>query len=332
VRVVRGADGPGALPRGGVVTIGNYDGLHRGQRAVLESAVARARELGAAAVVLTFDPHPLSVLDPARAPRRLTSDRQREALLAASGVDLLWVVRFSLALAAVPAESFVREFLVERLGAAEVRVGSAFAFGRGREGDLGLLRRLGEELGFAALGIPERLEGAAAISSTRIRAALEAGEAEAAARLLGRWFALDGTVVAGEQLGRRIGWPTANLQRAQPGLLLPADGVYAARLRFWQEGTEAAGVANLGVRPTRGGGGERRVEIHLFDFERQIYGARVEIEFHRRLREERKFAGIEDLRAQIARDAAAAREYFASSPGSEKMSPPAPADGGLPTS
>lgn len=313
MRVVAGAAPPDDLPRGAVSTIGNYDGLHRGQRAVLERVVARARELASPAALVTFDPHPLVVLDPARAPRRLSSRRQREALLAATGLDLVWEIPFDAELAELEAEAFVRRYLADGLGLSELWVGRSFAFGAGRRGDLDLLSRLGAELGFRAHGLEERREGERIISSTRIREALEAGDPELAAELLGRPFALDGIVDRGEQLGRRIGWPTANLRRAEPGLLLPADGVYAARL---VDGARSLpGVANLGVRPTRGSGGERRVEIHLFDVDEDLYERRVEIQFLRRLRPERRFDGLEALQSQIRRDAAAAREFFGRSDG-----------------
>jgi len=313
MRVVAAGAPPDDLPRGAVVTIGNYDGLHLGQRAVLERVVGRARELGAPSALVTFDPHPLVVLDPARAPRRLTSRRQREALLDEAGLDLVWEIPFTAELAAVEADAFVRRFLARGLGFREVWVGESFAFGARRGGNLALLERLGEELGFRANGLPERTEGEGAISSTRIRRSLEEGHPDEAAVLLGRPFALDGTIVRGEQLGRRIGWPTANLRRAEPGLLLPADGVYAARLV--DAGRSLPGVANLGVRPTRGSGGERRVEIHLFDVDEDLYDRRVEIQFLRRLRPERRFDGLEALQAQIRRDAEAAREFFGRSHG-----------------
>ncbi|HLF55829.1 MAG TPA: bifunctional riboflavin kinase/FAD synthetase [Thermoanaerobaculia bacterium] len=313
VTFVRGEERAGELPRGGVVTIGNYDGIHRGQRAVLDGVVARAREIGAPALVVTFDPHPLAVLDPPRAPQRIASDAQRERLFAAAGVDAVWVVPFTAEFARRPAADFVRDLLVDRLGVREVHVGSRFGFGRARGGNLELLERMGAEHGFAVRGVPELDNGGEPISSTRIRAALAAGEVEKAAALLGRPFARGGRVVAGDHLGRRIGWPTANL--AADTELLPAHGVYAAKLRRLEEsGPALTGVANVGVRPTRGGDAAPRVEIHLFDFDAELYGEEVEIEFHHRLRGERRFPSLDALAEQIAADAAAAREYF-SGPG-----------------
>lgn len=310
MRIVRGDGRSAELPRGGVVTIGNFDGLHRGQRALVEHVVNRAGAAAVSAAVLTFEPHPLAVLAPAREPARLTSDRQRQELLAAAGVDLLWLLPFTAELAAWEPERFVRELLVERLAAREVAVGSAFRFGRDRGGDVALLERLGEELGFAVTGLREQSDAAGTVSSTRIRRAVAAGEVEAAAELLGRPYALDGAVVHGDQTGRAIGWPTANVAPADPRLLLPAGGVYAAKLTLLGENQIFPGVANLGTRPTRGAEGGVTLEIHLFDFAREIYGEPVEVEFLHRLRAERRFAGFEELREQIARDAGRAREYF----------------------
>jgi riboflavin kinase / FMN adenylyltransferase len=324
MRIWRGDDVGTGLPRGAVVTIGNFDGLHLGQRALVAGAVARARELGTRALVLTFEPHSRAVLDPANAPARILSDAQRIRLLAELGVGGVWIVPFTRELARSPAVSFVSDLLVERLGVREVHVGSRFSFGRGREGNLALLERLGREHGFAARGVAEvRLDGEP-VSSTRVRAALASGEVELAARLLGRPFARAGRIVAGDRLGRQIGWPTANLEADVE--LMPVHGVYAAKLRRIQRGEVRPGVANVGVRPTRGGDAAPRVEIHLFDFAGELYGEEVEIEFHARLRAERRFPSLEALSAQIAADAAGAREYFAAARRSEGV-PGAPAGG-----
>jgi riboflavin kinase/FMN adenylyltransferase len=310
MRIVRGDGRSETLPAGGVVTIGNFDGLHLGQQALVGHVVKRARALDMPAVVLTFEPHPLAVLAPEREPPRLTSDRQREELLAGLGVDLLWTVRFDRALASWPAERFVRELVAPRLAPREVAVGSRFAFGRGREGDVALLARLGAELGFAVAGLAERADERGVVSSTRARAAVRAGEVEEAEALLGRPYAVDGTVVQGDRRGREIGFPTANVEPADARQLLPERGVYAATLRFDGEYPSRPGAANLGVRPTRGGAGALTLEIHLLDFDQDLYGRRVELGFRRRLREERRFASFEALRRQIGRDVAEAREYF----------------------
>lgn len=307
MRVYRDAAGA-PPPRGAVATIGNYDGIHRGQRAVLERVVERARATGVAALALTFDPHPMKVLAPERAPRRLTTDAQRERLLEAIGLDGLVVVPFTPELARTSAEDFVAGLLVGRLAVAEVLVGSRFAFGRGRGGTLALLERLGRELGFAVRGVPELEDGGGPISATRIRAALAAGRVEEAADLLGRPYAVAGTVVRGDRRGRALGFPTLNLATANE--LLPADGVYVARAELGGAGAGLPGVANVGLRPTIGRDAAPVVETHLLDFDRDCYGEPVELRFLARLREERRFAGLEELRGQIARDVESAREYF----------------------
>ncbi len=309
MRVIDDAWNRGDLPGGAVGTIGNYDGVHRGQQAILERVVARARESGRESAVITFDPHPLKILQPESAPPALTTPAQKRRLLAALQVDLLLVVRFTREVAETPAERFVSEFLAGRLALAEVFVGRRFAFGRGREGNLGLLERVGGGTGLAAVGVGELLEEGSPISSTRIRRAVAAGRVEEAERLLGRSFAVEGRVVRGNGRGREIGWPTANMEVENE--LLPADGVYATRIRTGGgEGVRPA-VTNVGVRPTVGEGTQRVVETHLLDFEGDLYGREVEVAFERRLRDERRFPSLSALSRQIGRDVEDAREYFA---------------------
>lgn len=331
--VIRGRDGQLAAPRGAVATVGNYDGIHLGQRAVLERVAARARELGRSALALTFDPHPLRVLSPERAPRRLTTDLQRERLLAGLGIDALCVLEFTRELASWRAERFVREILAGRLALHELHVGSRFAFGRGREGSLALLERLGGELGFRAYGVPELEVGGAPVSATRIRAALAAGRVDEAAELLGRPYAVDGRVVEGDRRGRTLGFPTLNLSTANE--ILPADGVYVAEADFPELGERARGVANVGLRPTIGRDAAPVVEAHLLDFDRSCYGEEVELRFLARLRGERRFPSLAALTGQIARDVGSAREYFRSAARSDRRSAGAGAPsgprGGAPT-
>ena len=297
------------LPWGGVATIGNYDGLHRGQRAVLDLVVARARELGAPAVAITFDPHPLAILRPTELPPALTTAKQREALFAETGIDALLVVRFTRELGAPPARTFVREFMVERLAVREVYVGSRFVFGRGREGDLALLRQLADTFGFAAFGVEEVPFQGQPVSSTRIRRAVGEGRVEEAAAMLGRPYAITGIVVRGDRMGKRLGWPTVNL--APDNALLPADGVYCTRIHFPSFPATFDSVTNIGTRPTVYENYQRVVESHILDFSSDVYGERLELEFHKRLREERIFPSVMDLSAQIRRDVDASREYFA---------------------
>lgn len=310
MRSILDAWGAPGLPRGTVVTIGNFDGLHRGQRAIVDRVTRRAAERGLTSTMVTFDPHPLAVVRPEAAPQRLTTERQKRRLLEEAGIEVSLVVRFSEEIAAMSARRFVRELLVEQLAVAEVHVGSRFTFGRDREGDLELLRQEGARAGFRAEGVPEVLHGDEPISSTRIRRALRAGEVEEARRMLGRPWALAGTVGHGAGRGRSLGWPTINVRPEHE--LLPARGVYTTRVRFGEEGWRES-VTNVGTRPTFDGGAVV-VEAHVFDFDEETYGREVEVELHARLRGERRFPGAEELERQIARDVEAAREYFAAAP------------------
>lgn len=298
------------LPRDVVATIGNYDGLHRGQQAILRQVVERSGFLGAPAVVITFEPHPLTVVAPRRAPRQLDSRCQKRIGLERAGIDAVVEIAFDRAVAETPPEDFARGFLHQRLGALEIHVGSRFSFGRGQEGDLELLRRLGRELGFAAHGVHEVLHDGAPISSSRIRQAITAGRVEEARAMLGRAFALRGTIVVGERRGSGIGFPTINLEPEQD--LIPALGVYVSEVRFAEHSSALPAVTNVGVRPTVSPGTEVVVESHILEFSRDVYGEVVELGFLERLRDERAFAGIEALRNQIHQDIQQARGYFQS--------------------
>lgn len=296
------------LCRHAVVTIGNYDGIHLGQRQVLERVVGEARRGGHPAMVIGFDPHPLRVLAPERAPALLTTLRQRERLLEEIGIDLLLLLPFTRELAALPAERFVEEILVDRLAVRSVLVGSRFTFGHDRQGDLALLARLGERAGFRATGVPElELEGAP-VSATRIRAALAAGRVDEAARLLGRPWALPGRVVAGNGAGRQLGFPTLNLEAELE--LLPSDGVYVTATRLEGEADPRPGVTNVGRRPTLHREGPRLAETHLLDLQLDLYGREVEVLFLQRLRDEQRFPDRAALVARIAQDVELGREYF----------------------
>lgn len=309
MHVVHDAYQSSDLPRGGVAAIGNFDGLHRGQRALLDRVVERAAALGVPPMVLTFEPHPLAVLFPERAPVRLTTDAQKNRLLEEAGVAAVLVVRFTPEVAKTPAEAFVRDFLHARLGLREVYVGESFVFGRGREGDLALLRRLGAELGFAADGVAEVTYQGERISSTRIRTALSEGKVEEARDMLGRPYAIEGKVMRGDRMGQRLGWPTINV--ASENRLLPADGVYACRVFLPSFPATFDGVTNIGTRPTVYENYQRVVESHVLDFKADVYGKRVELRFYKRLREERIFPTVMDLSAQIGRDVDATRDFFA---------------------
>ena len=288
------------------VTVGHFDGVHRGHQALVAAALDRARSLAGTAVALTFEPHPARVIDPARARAALMTFDQKVEVLAGLGVDVLAVVPFDRERAAQPAEAFVREVLADALAARAVIVGAGFRFGRGRGGDVGLLEDLGRTLGFAVVAVPPVEQGGEPVSSTRIRTEVEAGRVAEAARLLGRPYFVDGTVVRGEGRGRKLGIPTANLDVENE--TLPARGVYAVWCRVLDGAAGARGpaVVNLGRRPTFGGR-DTTVEAHLLDQDLDLYGRRLRLEFAERLREERPFPGPDALIEQIRLDISRAR-------------------------
>ena len=314
MRVIRDAIHAADLPHGVIATIGNYDGIHRGQRSVLELVRGRARETGLLAAVVTFDPHPLTVLRPEVPLRRLTTAEQKEALLAESGIDAAVLIHFTPEFSRVPARSFVRDFLHERLGAKEIYVGSRFAFGHRRGGDLSLLRQMGDSFGFAAFAVDEVVDGDEAVSSTRIRKALAEGRVDLARRLLSRPYEITGLVARGAQIGRGLGWPTINV--APDNGLIPLGGVYACRVELGGRAESFDAVTNIGFRPTVQTTGQdpevrQVVESHILDFDGDVYGERVRLHFFERLREEQRFPSMIALAEQIGRDVEAARLYFA---------------------
>jgi riboflavin kinase/FMN adenylyltransferase len=285
------------------VTVGNFDGVHRGHQALARETVARARSVGGTAVVLTFDPHPAHVVAPDRVPPALSTPSQKAELLATLGVDVLAVLPFTRAVASLAPEAFARDVLAGVLGARAVVVGESFRFGHGQEGDAALLSRLGDALGFAVAAVPPVLDDGRPISSSRVREALAMGDAAGAAALLGRPYFVDGVVVAGDGRGRAIGVPTANLETG--GALLPARGVYAGPCRL-PDGRAPLAVVNVGERPTFGGG-TVTIETHLVGYEGDLYGVRLRQSFAVRLRDEKRFAGVDALVVQIRRDIQRAR-------------------------
>jgi riboflavin kinase/FMN adenylyltransferase len=291
------------------VVIGNFDGVHRGHVAALAQMTALARERGLVTTVLTFDPHPALVLGKAT-PERLTTLERRIELFGEHEVERVVVATFSLDFAATSPEGFAEQFLFGELGAEVVVVGADFRFGKGRKGDFETLDALARAHGRRAFATVLETDDEGAISSTRIRKALGAGRVEHAAALLGRPHAFTGTVEHGQHKGRTIGFPTANLARLDE--MCPANGVYAVSVEVEEGATFrwlGHGVMNIGTRPTVSDGGKtRHVEIHVFDVDRDLYGRRVRAHVHARVREERKFPSFDELRAQIERDAATARE------------------------
>jgi riboflavin kinase/FMN adenylyltransferase len=310
VEVIRGSDAIARALRRPVLTVGNFDGLHVGHQAILQTVVQRARALGGEAVVYTFEPHPRKVLRPERAPGLLTTLEQKLELLEQAGADVVIVEDFSLEFAQTPAEVFIRDVLHARIHPLEVYVGYDFHFGRDREGSMRLLTELGPHLGFSVTIIPEVTLDEGDVNSTRIREVLAAARPEQAAVMLGRPFTVRGRVVRGERRGRSLGFPTANL--APENEVLPAAGVYAGRLRLLDEGDPPRGsdwpvVTNVGVRPTFDGERDIVAEAHLIDFDGNLYGRRVDLSFTHHLRDERRFLDVEALRKQIAADVAEAR-------------------------
>jgi riboflavin kinase/FMN adenylyltransferase len=289
------------------LVVGNFDGVHRGHQAVLKQVVAESRAAGFVSCVLTFDPHPAAVVGRG-APPLLTTMERRAELMTELGIERVYVRRFDAAFAAWTPDRFARELLAKGLSAHLVVVGENFRFGAKRAGDLALLRRLGHELGFETHVHPVASDEGGPFSSTRARVAISAGDLPEAVRVLGRRHELSGVVVRGDERGRTLGFPTANL--ASVPEILPPDGVYAVQVHQIDdvpgERLLAAGVTNIGVRPTIGGAG-RTVETFLFDFDRDLYGARLRLELVARLRDEKKFSSLEALTAQIAQDVAAAR-------------------------
>jgi riboflavin kinase/FMN adenylyltransferase len=300
---------PGRIPRT-VLTLGNFDGVHLGHQAIIGRAVATAREIAGRVVALTFEPHPIAVLAPERAPALIQPMRERLRLLRDLGVDVLVLQRFTRAFAALEPEAFMTDFVLAHLEVAHVVVGHNVSFGRNRAGTVATLRTLGGRYGFAADEVgPVTVDGEV-VSSTALRAIVRRGDVASAARLLGRPYTLRGRVVEGDRRGRSLGFPTANL-RWRSGLLLPADGVYA--VRAMQAGRRLGGVLNIGIRPTFG---ERRrsVEVHLLDFAGDLYGRWLEVELVASLRPERTFSGPDALARAIAEDIARARAILESAP------------------
>jgi riboflavin kinase/FMN adenylyltransferase len=294
------------IGRPAVLTLGVFDGLHLGHQLIISRVVGRARALGAVPTVVTFDPHPRAVLHPESAPPLLQTFDQKVEAFGVLGIEQVIVVRFTPEFALVRAEEFLRDVVHERLQAREVYLGRGFAFGRDREGNIELLRRVSGELGFAAFEVPEvRLRGWR-ISSSRIRGLLAAGSVNLARRMLGRPYGVEGRVVRGHERGRTIGFPTANLRPANR--VIPRGGVYVTATLI--DGTWRRSVTNVGVRPTFEDAAEPSVETFVMDWGGDLYGDVVRVRFLHRLRDERRFSGVEELKRQIERDAARARKYF----------------------
>lgn len=299
------------LPRraeGTVVTVGSFDGVHRGHEAVLREIARRAHAARRHSVLVTFDPHPMAVVNPAAAPPLLTTGPERREILAQTALDYAVLLRFDHALAEMEPEAFVRRILVEGCGVRELVIGHDHGFGRGRQGDAELLRRLGAGLGFTVDEVPALALEGHPVSSTRVRRAVAGGDLALAERLLGRPYFATGVVVKGDGRGRTIGFPTANLGGVPARKLLPPDGVYAVRVEW--RGGHAGGMMNLGGRPTFQQAG-RALEVHLLDFAGDLYGEWLKVEWVARLRDVQRFPSAAALRAQLERDRSTAQAALA---------------------
>ena len=310
LRIYRDIKGPCLAPRGSVLAIGAFDGLHRGHAALLAKVHERATKKGLVAAAVSFEPLPRSYFSPAPL-KRLSSVREKLCGFAEAGIETLLQLHFNAALVAMSAEDFVREVLVARMGAREIWVGADFRFGHNRVGDVALLEAMQGEGDYEVRVLDVVTNGdGQRVSASRVRGALASGDFVHAAELLGRRFSIGGRVVRGQRMGHTLGYPTANIRLGKR--VSPVSGIFAVRVgvggKWWP------GVASLGVRPTIAGGGEPLLEAHLFDFDGDLYGQRIEVKFVAKLRDEEKFAGLDALRAQMDRDAAEARRILADTP------------------
>jgi riboflavin kinase / FMN adenylyltransferase len=307
MKVLRAIDELSSLSGSTHLAIGVFDGLHVGHQAVIGRALESSRQSSGHAVVVTFDPHPVRVLRPEKAPRLLTSTRHKVRLIDKLGVDAVLLLEFTLEFSKTSPEIFIEKLSQAARHLNQICVGQEWTFGANRSGSIRLLEKMAPKLGFQVASVAPILVDQRVVSSTLIRSAVESGDLASAAKYLGRDFTILGTVTEGRQLGRRLGFPTANLQAHNE--LFPPDGVYAAKA--WFREREYGGVVNIGIRPTiENESGERTLELHLFDFDQQIYGEDIEVAFVQYLRAEQKFAGVDELQRQIRRDAELARQIY----------------------
>ena len=294
------------LQRPSIVTLGIFDGLHLGHQRIMQTVASRAKATGLTATALTFSPHPRAVLHPQSAPPLLQTFEQKTEGMKLLGIEQLVILEFTRELAALSAEDFTRKILCQGLEAKEVYLGQGFAFGRGREGDFVKLKEFSNRYDFFADEVPEVLLRKQRISSSQIRSYLINGQVNLARRMLGRPYALTSIVIEGRHVGRQLEFPTANL--IPQNTVLPANGVYVTLTLV--EGIWRRSVTNVGVRPTFNGLSERLVESHLLDFHDDLYGKTLKVRFLHRLRPEKKFASIDELKAQIMLDCLSTRRYF----------------------
>jgi riboflavin kinase / FMN adenylyltransferase len=306
--IIRHIDDPTLALVGSSVTLGNFDGIHVGHQALIKNAVNDAQRLGLRSAVLTFEPHPLRILAPERAPKMLLTHKDKMQLLQSLGIDYVVIQQFDRSFASIGAEEFVRKYLIERLRAKKVWVGKDLRFGKGRAGDVDKLRIWGEQSGFEVGVVEPVMVSGERVSSSRIRELLVAGKVAAVQPMLARYYFVSGKVVPGHRRGREIGFPTANI--ASRAEILPRDGIYATMFHIGQNTLPS--VTSIGLNPTFGAGGSRTIESYILNFDREIYGESVKLSFLARLREEKNFASVELLIEQIRRDVAEAEALLTS--------------------
>ena len=307
MNVIHHADELPGAPRRASIAIGVFDGIHLGHQQVIRQTVADASHFEAASVAVTFDRHPNSIVAPSAVPAAICSLDQKIEVIASLGVETALVIHFDEAFSRMPAEDFIRGLMRGFGVLSSVCVGREFAFGYRRQGNVALLQRLAGEHGFQLHALAAVSLDGEVVSSTRIRSCIQSGDLDAAGQMLGRDYRLSGSIVAGDRLGRKLGIPTANLEVS--GLATPPLGVYAVHVVH--QGQTHRGVANIGTRPTvTGTSGETTVEVHLLDFDGDLYGSTVTVEFVRRLREEKRFDSMDALRSQIGKDIEQARHCF----------------------
>jgi riboflavin kinase/FMN adenylyltransferase len=306
MRIIRGIKSLSEPLPNPVLTLGNFDGVHLGHQAIFEKVIERARAIGGTSVVFTFEPHPLKVLAPERSPRLLNTFHGKMRILEKAGLDVVICAKFTRTFADLNPEEFAREVLHKTIGVREVYVGYDYAFGKGREGSIESLTRMGKTYGFAVGVIePVRIDNAV-VSSSILRDLISGGKIEEASKLLGRFYTIEGEVVHGAHRGRTIGFPTANLRTANE--VLPAFGVYAVHAEVGERRFQ--GVASIGIRPTFNAG-PVSIEVYLFGFEGDLYGRQMEVQFVKRLRGEEKFSNVDSLVRQIRKDVNKAMQVLA---------------------
>ncbi len=305
MKIFRGTDNA-SISRPTVLTLGVFDGLHLGHQKIMQTVVDRSKAVNAVPTAITFDPHPRSVLHPENAPPLLQTLDQRLANFEVLGIEQAIVIRFDRDFAGQDAEIFLRDIIHDRLQAKEVFLGKGFAFGKNRGGNIDLLRRMSAELGFFADEVAEITMRGQRISSSKIRELLKGGKVNLVRRMLGRPYGVEGQIVRGDQRGRTIGFPTANLKPRNR--VIPKYGVYATANLI--DGVWRRSITNVGVRPTFEGDNQPSIESYIFDFDGDLYGDVLRVRFLHRIRDEKKFGGIEELKNQIAKDSNRALNYF----------------------